>query len=239
MTHKKDLKIAQILGIRLNSTHLDEVLKVIVYRLKNKQKTVIVTPNPEFVVYAQSQPWFAKILNSADMAVPDGIGLVWGARILNRVNLSRVTGADIVKLLLKKADANCWQIGIVGARRGVTKEVKILLAKLRLLYPRVKFYILEETPNWQKVKFDLVFACQGMGKQERWIQENFKTSKGLVYIGAGGSLDYLAGLVPRAPIWMRRIGLEWLYRLVRQPWRLSRQLALVKFIWLVVKEKFF
>ena len=238
MTYKLDQKIAPILGIHLNSTSLNEVLKVIDLRVKNKQKTVIVTPNPEFVVYAQSHPWFAKILNSADMALPDGIGIIWAARFLKNIRLTRVVGADVTDGLMTLANSRGWQVGLVGLRRGVVEERNRLLAKLQKKYPRAKFYILEETPNWQKIKLDLVFACQGMGKQERWIQENFKTSEGLVFIGAGGSLDYLAGLVPRAPVWIRKLGVEWLYRLIRQPWRLSRQLNLLKFIWLVIKEKF-
>lgn len=238
MNIKKDQRMGKILGIRLNGTYLVEVLKEITSRLAKKQKTFIVTPNPEFIVYAQRHPWFARILNSADIAIPDGIGLVWAARILNQPRLERVTGADIVSKLFLRANQNSWQIGLVGARRGDTRGRKKLAAKLSRKYPRVKIFILEDTPNWQQKRFELVFACQGMGKQEKWIWDNLQKTEGFIFMGAGGALDYLAGFVPRAPVWIRKLGLEWLYRLFRQPWRLRRQLALVKFIWLILKEKF-
>lgn len=237
MTIKKVHNIAQILGIKINGTEFAEVLKEITNQMQKNQKTVVVTPNPEFLVYAQNHPWFARLLNSADIAIPDGIGLVWAARILGQPLLKRISGSDIAEQLLAKANLHFWQIGIVGARRGEIEGREKLKARLSQKYPRVKFFLLEETKGWQKMPLQIVFACQGMGEQEKWIQDNLQSSRGLVYMGAGGSLDYLSGFVPRAPVWMRRAGLEWLYRLVCQPWRLSRQLNLLKFIWLVLKEK--
>lgn len=234
---KKAGNSVKILGINLNSTTIDEVLKEILWRMEKGQKTFIVTPNPEFLVFAQKNHWFKKILNQADFAIPDGIGLLFASRILGCPLKKRVAGADLVEKLLKEANFRNWQIGVVGARRGVTVERRKLVKVLRKKYLRVKIAALEDTPGWQKQKWEIIFACQGMGEQEKWLNKNFAKTKALVFMGAGGSLDFLAGFARRAPLFVRKIGFEWFWRLVHQPWRARRQLALLKFIWLVILQK--
>lgn len=231
-----DAKVALILGIKLNSNTQEAVLNILAKRLKNRQKTTVVTPNPEFVVYAQNQPWFKELLRSADLTIPDGIGIIYAAKILGQPKLNRVAGADLTQKLLEISCQKNWRIGIVGARRNNLTERQSLLSKLQQKYPGVEIKSIEETPNWRLISFDIIFACQGMGKQEQWMADNRPKSKGIIFIGVGGALDYLAGLVPRAPVLMRRVGLEWFYRLIRQPWRIRRQLNLVKFGWLLVVE---
>lgn len=232
---RSDNKV-KILGVRVDSTSLKEVLNIVVQRIVRGQKTVIFTPNPEFLVFARKNPWFKGVLNSADILLPDGIGLVLAAKILGKLLKGRVAGADLVEKLLKLADKKGWRVGVVGARRGVAGERQKQLEILRKKYPGAKIFSLEETQNWEKKKWEIILACQGMGKQEKWIRENLNKIPGLVFIGAGGSLDYLTGFVPRAPLFIRKIGFEWFFRLLIQPWRWKRQKSLLKFVWLLVKQ---
>ncbi len=234
---KKAENSVKIIGVRVNSTQLAEVLKKIRQSMAEGKKILIFTPNPEFLVFAKENPWFREILNSADISIPDGIGLVWASRILGKPLKGRLTGVDLAEKLLKLADKNCWQVGIVGARRGVVSQRRRQMEILRQKYPAAKIFALEDTPGWQKQKWEIIFACQGMGEQEKWAVENLPKIKAMVIIGAGGSLDFLTGFSRRAPVFIRKIGFEWFWRLVWEPWRARRQLALLKFIWLVILQK--
>jgi len=238
MSSKKVDDMEKILGVGVDSTSLDEVLKRIVQRKKEGKKTVVFTPNPEFLVFAWENPWFKKFLNSADVLLPDGVGLVLAAKILGKPLESRVAGADLVEELLKLAGEKGWQVGIVGARRGEASQRRQQLEVLRRKYPGAKIACLEEDSHWVKEKWDIIFACQGMGEQERWIIKNLSKVSSAIFLGAGGSLDYLTGFAPRAPLFIRKIGFEWLFRLLVQPWRWQRQLALVKFVLLIFRQKF-
>jgi len=238
MFSKKSGNKAKILGVRVDSTSLDKVLKEITRRIKRKKKTVIFTPNPEFLVYAAKNPKFKEILNSADISLPDGIGLVWAAKILGYPLKHRVPGADLVEKLLVLANEKHWRIAIAGARRGVAKERRQQREILQKKYPGAEIVILEDVVCKKKQKWEIIFVCQGMGKQEEWILENLNKISAVVFIGVGGSLDFLTGFAPRAPFFIRKIGFEWLFRLLIQPWRWRRQLALVKFVWLVIRQKF-
>jgi N-acetylglucosaminyldiphosphoundecaprenol N-acetyl-beta-D-mannosaminyltransferase len=237
MYSKKSDNRVKILGVRVDSTSITEVLKRILQRKKEGKKTVIFTPNPEFLVFAWENPWFRKVLNSADILLPDGVGLLLAAKILGKPLKGRVAGADLVGELLKLANEKGWRVGIVGARRGATDERKRQVEILRQKYPGAKIVCLEETPKWEREKWDIIFACQGMGEQERWIVKNLNKIPAGVFLGAGGSLDYLTGFAPRAPLFIRKIYFEWLFRLLIQPWRWRRQLKLLKFIKLVLKNR--
>lgn len=235
---KKAEDTVKILGIRINSTSTGSVLKKIDKRIRAGQKTFIVTPNPEFLVSAKQNPWFRKILNSADISIPDGVGLLLVSRLLGKPLKERVSGADLAEKLLLKALENGWRVGIVGARRGNGEERQRMVRILEKKYPGAKIAALEDTPGWQKQKWEIIFACQGMGDQEKWADQNFPKINAKVIMGAGGSLDFLTGFAQRAPKMVRKLGLEWFWRLAREPWRWKRQLNLLEFIWLVLKEKF-
>lgn len=227
----------KILGVAICSTTLEEVLKKICRAIKEKRKIFVATPNPEFLVFAHEHPWFKKILAKADISLPDGIGLIWAGKILGLLIKERVTGADLAEKLMILANKNRWRVGIIGARRGVKEEREKLVINLKKKYPNSFIDILEDTPLGTSKKWEIIFACQGMGEQERWIVDNLKKMNALVFIGAGGSLDFLGGFASRAPFCIRKIGFEWLWRLIHEPWRWRRQLKLIKFLWLVLKER--
>ena len=236
---KKEPSQAILFGVKLNGTQGVQLLEEIIEKVRKNQKAFVVTPNPEFMVFAHKNPDFKKLLNSADYAIADGMGLVIADRFLAGVNLSRFAGADLAALLLDLAQENTWSVGVVGARRGEKSERSSLIGQLQVRYPRAKIISLEDTPGWQKLKMELVFACHGMGEQEQWIVDNFfKKSRGLVFLGAGGSLDFLTGFKRRAPMIFRKIGLEWLWRGLLYPSHFRRLwTAVVVFTFLVLKEK--
>lgn len=237
-TSKKAEDSAKILGVRLDSTSLEEVLKKAASRLRSRQKTLIFTPNPEFLVLAQEKPAFKRFLNQAQINVPDGVGLILASRFLGQpLKKGRVAGADVAAALLEKAAQNHWRVGIVGARRGVVKERRQLIKKLRQQFSGAEIFALEEMAGWQKQSWQLIFACQGMGKQEKWLVEEGRSLRFGILMGVGGGLDFLTGFARRAPLFIRKIGFEWLYRLLIQPWRWRRQLNLIKFIGLIFKER--
>lgn len=239
MTAKKDGNSVKIIGVSLNSASASQVLTKIIKQIEVRRKTFLVTLNPEFLVNACKNQRFKKILNSATMAIPDGVGLIWASRFLGtqpRLK-KRITGADLAAILLKKANLKHWRVGVIGARRGVEREVRVFIKNLQEKYPQAKIFSLEETKGWQKKEWEMIFACQGMGDQEKWIQSHFTKTNAYFFMGTGGALDFLTGFAQRAPKWVRQAGLEWLYRLFKQPWRWQRQLALIQFVWLVIREK--
>lgn len=230
----------QILGVKVNSTELVEVLRFVRRKITQKRKFWITTPNPEFIVAAQKDEEFQRILNSADLAIPDGYGLVLASKFLGTKPrlLERVAGVDVVEKLLKVSSKEGWRIGVIGARKGKTEEIKTLIQKLQNKYKGAKIEGLENTPFWQKKNYTIIFACQGAKLQEKWIFENFRRINASLFMGVGGSLDFLSGFTRRAPTWMRNLGLEWLWRLALKPSHLKRILvACVFFPWLVLKEK--
>lgn len=250
-TLRKDSNTAKILGIGLNSSSQSLLLESLVQKIKKTSKILIFTPNPEFIVFAQEHSWFKKVLNKADFAIPDGIGLIWASRFLGKPIKERIHGTDLMEKLCFEASQQGWTIFLLGGEPGVAQKAFRILQQR---YPSLKGWA-ESGPrldldNWpeevvvdwvRKVnqkKPDLLFVGFGMGKQEKFLYEDWSVLNVRLAIGVGGAFDYLSGRIPRAPVWIRKIGLEWFFRLIFQPWRIKRQLALVKFIGLVLKEKY-
>ena len=203
------------------------------------KRLIVFTPNPEFVLRASQNKAFADLLAKADINIADGVGLVWAGRLLG-VPVRRIAGADIVAELLKIGNQESWRVGIAGARGGDRIEQDVQFKKLVEKYPNLKFENLDIDFKFKikNLKFDMVFACQGMVKQEEWIWENKDKYDGALWMGIGGSLDYLSGFIQRAPLLIRLIGFEWAWRLVTKPghWRRVWR-AVVEFGWLVLKEE--
>ena len=164
------------------------------------------TPNPEQIVQAQEDEGFRKILNSADLALPDG----WGLRLAGVK--TRVTGIELMEALMKTGG----KFMLAGGKRGWPDLAKI-----------------------NKARPDYLFVGLGAPKQEKWIYHNLpKMPSVKLAMGVGGAFDYISGRVKRAPRFMRSLGLEWLYRLIRQPWRFPRIVtAVLKFGWRILKMK--
>lgn len=190
----------EILGVKIDRIDLPQAVKLVESWLKQSKKRYIVTPNPEMVMLAQKDEELKRILNQADLAICDGVGL----RLADR-HLIRVTGRELMQALIKKG----YKTASVGGKPG---DPEPDIAKINRLRP------------------DLLFVGMGMGKQEKWIAKNLPKLKVKLAMGVGGAIDQLKDPSLVAPAWMQRLGLEWFYRLLRQPWRLKRQLALLKFL---------
>jgi len=253
---KKDLNIVKIASLDLISTPEKRLLAFLESRIVENRRTFVITPNPEFLVFARHNPWFESILKKADVAIPDGVGLVWASRILGQPIRERISGTDLMEKLCQKAAKKKWSVYLIGGQLGVAKEA---LAVLKKHYPGLNGWAKSRTElelikgSWASEakkevkravkeinakKPDLLFVAFGMGKQEKFIWDNWGKLKVKLAMGVGGAFDYISDTVPRAPKWMRKIGLEWLFRLFQQPWRWKRQLRLIEFVWLVIRERF-
>ncbi|MBU1500078.1 WecB/TagA/CpsF family glycosyltransferase [Patescibacteria group bacterium] len=207
------MESTKILGVRVDKVSLGEAIKLVGEWVKQDKKRYIVTVNPEFVMLAQKDEEFKKILNNADLAICDGAGLGLADR-----RLIKVSGVDLMLSLIKKG----YKTLLIGARPGIAEKAARKLGVSGMSGPDVK--------KINELKPDLLFVALGMGKQEKWIVDNLPKLNVKVAMGVGGALDQIAKPWLRAPKLVRQIGLEWLYRLIFQPRRIKRQWQLVRFL---------
>jgi len=204
----------------------------------------VCTVNPEFIMIAQGDPIFFNILNRADICVPDGVGLLWASRHLGAPLPERVTGSDGVPLMARHAAEKGWKLFFLGAAEGIAERAAEIL---REQHPQLIVAGTyggspaedEEDEIVAKINAssaDILLVAYGAPKQDKWIARNLPRLEVAMAMGVGGSFDFIAGVVPRAPQWMRARGLEWLYRLLRQPWRLRRMLRLPRFALAVLRQ---
>lgn len=225
-----------ILGVKIDDLTMTEALSVVEKWIWNPGKHYIVTPNPEMVVAAQQDLDFRRALNDADLSIPDGSGLKFSKKVRNTFS-----GTDFMEQLISLAAEKGFVTGFLGGKEGIAKKCAECLSKK---YPGLKVAF-AETGGMVDTKgqatpvkippCDLLFVAFGHLKQEKWMVANLEKIPVKVAMGVGGSFDYFSGTVLRAPKFMRNLGLEWLFRLVLQPWRIKRQLALVKYLWLLTK----
>lgn len=225
-----------VLGIKIDDIKADQAIEVVEKWLKGGGKHYIVTPNPEIVIMAQKDLELKKIINNADLAIPDGVGLKLSGDIVNTT-----PGIDLMEALIKVAAEKGFTTGFLGGRDEVAKETA---ERLRLRYPNLKITLADSggeidesgnsTTNYQLPTTDLLFVAFGPPKQEKWIANNLDQIPVKVAMTVGGAFDVLSGRIPRAPKLMRSLNLEWLFRLILQPWRIKRQINLLKFLLLVM-----
>lgn len=248
------LAFINILGVKVTQAHEDRVLEYLSKILEgNHKKVFVVTPNPEIIVHAVKTPSYMNMLNSAQIALPDGVGISLAARMLGKGGISRIAGVDFMLKLssllnskneelisgqkaLVKNTKSLYSVGLFGGQPGVAERTSKCLQKK---YSRLVISYASDTWSESEVRnkhMDILFVALGHPKQEKWIHENLDKIPAKIVMGVGGSFDYISGGVSRAPKLLRNVGLEWLYRLIIQPWRWKRQLALVEFVVLVVKE---
>lgn len=246
------LEKINILGIWFSNAYLSEVLEYTVNKLINGTKNYyFVTPNPELLVLSSKVKRYKNVLNSADLALADGVGIMWASKILGKSIKGRITGVDLVEKLCKYIANRPITVGFLGGGPRVAEDVSECLVKK---YPGLKVaFHFGGKPDIETLEFikkeigeknsnnkiDILFVAFGSPKQELWINENLQNLPAKITIGVGGAFDFISGRVKRAPLWMRRMGLEWLFRLIIQPWRIKRQASLIRFIYIVIKEKIF
>lgn len=234
-----------ILGVPVHDVTLEETLALIDQFVHDGTSHQVCTVNPEFIMTAQSDAEFKRILQHSSLNLPDGIGVVWAARRLGHPLRERVAGSDLVGVIADRAQRTGWRIFLLGAAEGVAEQAAIIL---RERYPQANIVgayagsprAEEEADITARVRSsgaDVLLVAYGAPGQDKWIDRNIQQTGVAVAIGIGGSLDFIVGKQKRAPQWLQRIGLEWLYRLIREPWRWRRQLALPRFVWRVLFVK--
>ncbi len=234
-----------ILGVRTDNVNYDQALSLIESFIVSGEFHQVVTVNPEFIVAAQSDGDFRNILNASSLALPDGAGLLWAARFLGHPLQERVTGTDTVQRIAALAAHKGYSLFLLGAAPGVAVATAARLCKmypgLRVAGTHAGSPALEEEDEIvhliQKARPDILFVAYGAPQQDKWIARNLIRLGVPVALGVGGAFDFISGRAKRAPRWLQRLGLEWLHRLYREPWRWRRMLALPKFVWLVVEER--
>lgn len=237
-------KKVSVLGTLVDPVDMQGALEKVEEYIKEGTPHHIITLNAEIIYRAQHEPALKDIINSAHLVTPDGAGVVWAARKLGTPVPERVTGIDLVQAILPTAAIKGWRIFLYGAAPGVAEEAA---RKMREEYPGIRIVGTSHgyldargqkglLSSIQKTKPDILLVALGAPKQEYWIREHMDQLQAPVLIGIGGALDVLAGKAKRAPEAFQRLKLEWLYRLLREPRRAGRMLALPKFALMVLKE---
>jgi N-acetylglucosaminyldiphosphoundecaprenol N-acetyl-beta-D-mannosaminyltransferase len=221
--------------------------------LKDGRQHMIVTPNPEMAVLAARDPGFRRILEASSLALPDGFGLRVAAWIEKEHVPATLTGAEFTLRLARIAEQEKYSVYLLGAGRGVAEEAA---KNLVMNFPKLRIAGAEQGGSirwiagaWEeeadlagriaKAEPDILFVALGHGKQERWIRDHLpKLPSVKVAMGIGGTLDFLAGRVWRAPWVLRKLHLEWLWRLLIEPWRFFRIFeATFVFLGMVLKKR--
>lgn len=241
---KSTLPFLRILGITVHILTFANLLDQIGQWIGDSSPRQICTVNPEFMIIAQHDLNFFSILNRADLCIPDGGGLLWAARQLGYSLPERVTGSDGVPLIAERATQDGWRLFLLGAAPGIAEKTAVILCQR---YPGLQIAgtyagspaAAEEDAIVALINAshaDILFVAYGAPNQDKWIARNLPRLQVSVAMGVGGSFDFIAGITRRAPLWMRRAGLEWLYRLIRQPWRWRRMLRLPRFVIAVLRR---
>ncbi len=242
-----------ILGVSIDRVDMKEAVSRVAQALSNQKKFFIVTPNSEIVVNANKDKALFEIIKSADMVVPDGIGLVLASKIMKNPLKERVTGIDLMDNLLKFSSENNYRVYFIGGKEGIAYDAA---QNIKKKYPNIVVagthhgYFKgahngdmnhpdeEEVINHiNNAKADLVFVALGAPKQEKFISFNMDNLNAKVFMGVGGSLDVYAGTVKRAPQIYQKLGLEWAYRAIKEPWRIKRLGAIPIFALKVLIKK--
>jgi exopolysaccharide biosynthesis WecB/TagA/CpsF family protein/anti-anti-sigma factor len=223
-----------ILGVPFDNVTAAETIATIDRMVASRQPHYLVTANVDFLVQAQEDVELRRILFDAHLVLCDGTPLVWASRLLGNPLLERVAGADLVPLLLRAAAEKGYRVFFLGATPESAKQAVDNLKKLHPTLIIPDYY----SPPFNKLlemdhdeikrrilaaKPDLLFVSLGCPKQEKWIAMHYRSLGVPVSAGVGATIDFLAGTVKRAPLWMQRVGMEWIYRLAQEPRRLFKR----------------
>jgi N-acetylglucosaminyldiphosphoundecaprenol N-acetyl-beta-D-mannosaminyltransferase len=239
------METVDLLGVHIHLVSMEEAVARIEEFIQDGSPRHVVTADASAVLRAHRDPRFREILRDADLVVPDGIGVVWAARLLGWRVPERVPGVELVERLCALSAQRGYRVFLLGAAPGVAEEAARVLAAR---YPGLcvagthhGYFRPEEEGRIlamiQGSRPHILFVALGVPTQEVWISRHRGTLGIPVCIGVGGSFDVLSGRLRRAPRWMQHLGLEWLFRWYQEPWRWRRILALPRFALLVVKAR--
>jgi len=225
-----------VLGVGFDNCTKEEAVTESLRMMDSGSSHYVVTPNPEIVEYCREDEDLRQIVNQADLVLPDGIGIIYGAKILKTPLQERIPGIEYAEALMGRMAEQGRSLFLLGAKPGYAEQAAV---RLRETYPGLRIagtndgYFKEDAPIVEKIRAsgaEAVFVCLGAPKQERWMARyGADTGAGLL-VGLGGCLDVFSGNVRRAPAAFRRLGLEWLYRLLKEPRRAGRMVKLPLFL---------
>ncbi|MET3684215.1 N-acetylglucosaminyldiphosphoundecaprenol N-acetyl-beta-D-mannosaminyltransferase [Alkalibacillus flavidus] len=239
------MKVVKFLGIPFLYIDQAEFINLMAQRIEDKDKTFVVTVNPESAMIGQRDQHFMNVLHRATHVTADGIGIVKGVRLVGDYLPERVTGYDSMIGLLERGNEHGYRVFLLGGREDVVQEAA---GRVSSRYPGLDavdyhhgYFDFNDESVIDAIKAfqpNLVLVGLGVPRQEQWIDAHFDKFDQGVFIGVGGSIDVLGGYVKRAPETWRRLNLEWLYRFLHQPSRWRRAFVLPQFIGTVLKKRF-
>lgn len=228
----------EILGVKVDAVTMAQAVECVEKLIAAKKNSIVATANAEMLMRATQDDELKNILNAAELVVPDGAGTVWAAHYLGYEMPERVAGFDLVQELMKISPSKSYKFFLFGSAPDVAEKAKL---KAEELYPNIQivgtrngYFTAADEPEIiaqiKKAQPDILLAALGVPKQEKWLATHKDELNVPVSIGVGGTFDVMAGVVKRAPKWMQRAKLEWLFRALLQPSRAGRLIALPKFV---------
>lgn len=237
-------KFVPILGVNFIHTTMKDMVECLKQRMLANQKGFVVTANPEIVMKTLEDAAYKQYIEKADYVTADGIGVVKGAQILGKPLPERVAGYDLMRNLLAVLEEQKLKLYMLGAQE---ETIEKAVQTIQKEYPNIQiagyhhgFFDWEDPAIINEIKEskpDLILVALGVPRQEKWIAEHIDQVEKGVFIGVGGSFDVLAGTVKRAPEFWQKLNLEWFYRLLKQPSRWRRMLALPHFALKVIGQR--
>lgn len=232
-----------IMGLQFDNITMEEALDAAKALLQGEHAARVVTPNAEIAYEALHDENMRTLLNSAELMLPDGAGVVLASKILKTPLRQKVAGVDFADGLLGVLETTGQSLYLLGSKPGIGE---LAAQKMMQKHPKLRIagiadgYFQDEAPVIDKINAsgaDVLFVCLGAPKQEQFMARHQKALHVKLMAGLGGTLDSFAGTVKRAPKWMIRLNLEWLYRLIKEPKRFKRMLRLPKYLWAVVCKR--
>jgi N-acetylglucosaminyldiphosphoundecaprenol N-acetyl-beta-D-mannosaminyltransferase len=236
----------KILGVPFDTYDVGELVRRIEESLKSDHTKTIFSVNPEKIMAARRDPRLSAALVDSDFLIPDGIGTIIGAKLLYKKRIPRITGIGLMEVLLNIAEKKGSRVYIFGSKPEVNSKA---ILELKKNYPSLFIagsshgYVQEEKcdiliNDINRVNSDILFVGLGSPKQEKWVHRYKRLLRVRLCMGIGGSLDVVAGDIARSPHFYQVAGLEWFYRLIKEPKRFQRQLVLPRFVFELLKEKY-
>lgn len=232
-----------VLGVSFDNLTMEEAVQAAMDAIAERNGRFVVTPNPEIVMLARENLPLKNAIAEAMLVLPDGVGVIHGANILGTPLKERVPGIDFAGTVMDNLAEQEGSVYLLGAKPGIAEKAG---ENLQAQYPGLRIlgthdgYFQEDeaiVAEINELKPDLLLVCLGFPKQELWMLEHDGQLNVGLMAGLGGSLDVFAGVVQRAPVLWQKLGIEWLYRLVKEPSRLGRMMKLPLFLLCVIKER--
>ncbi|CAM3460093.1 WecB/TagA/CpsF family glycosyltransferase [Marinicrinis lubricantis] len=242
---RKHIPAVRIFGVPFSKLGMEETVRYLVEAVDNQDPHQVITANPIMIMAALDIPGNMQMMKEADLIVPDGAGAVWAAGYIGHPVKERVPGIELMHHLLEHGSTKGWKVYLCGAAPDV---VTVTAERMKQLYPGIQmvgvrdgFFTAEQDEeviaSITEAKPDLLFVARSGATQDPWIYKYKSRLQVPVMMGVGGSFDVVAGKTKRAPKLFRKLGLEWLHRLLMEPSRFGRMLVLPKFAWKVIREK--